>query len=323
MKAIIFKEQGNAKDVLSVEEANTPEIREGEVLIKVMARPINPSDQMFISGQYRVKPVLPQIAGLEGSGIITDLHETVNGFKAGDHVAFRGVGTWAEYITVKGSDLIAVNPDIPFETSCQIALNAVTAYALLELSKCKAGSYLLLSAGTSAVASLIIQIARARTIKAICLVRNDSQTKELLELGAFKVLKQDDSGLVDQVMAATDHLGIDTFLDAVGGPVLSNSIKTMRQNATIILYGRYATGPAELFNGDVIYRNLSINGFGIAQWLAGKSAEEKKAAFAYIFELINNKQLVLPQSHLYRLENITEALFCDESKISGKVILTN
>lgn len=323
MKAITFNNTGNIKDVLSITETDVPEISPGEVLVKVIARPVNPSDHMFVNGQYRIKPFFPQIAGLEGSGIITDVHQTIKGFKAGDHVAFRSVGTWAEYIAVKESDLIIVDRDIPFEMSCQIALNAITAYALLEQSKCGSGSFLLLSAGASALAGLIIQMARTKGIKTICLVRNEKQTKGLLELDAFKVLREDDTGLVHQIITDTGGSGVDAFLDAVGGPVLNKAIKVMRQGGTIILYGRYSGEYAQLFNGDVIYRNLTINGFGIGQWLATKSQTEKSTAFAYIIELIDKKELVLPQSYIYHLEDFTEALLCDQSKDSGKVILIN
>lgn len=323
MKSINFEQTGLAKDVLFLTNSEIPKILPGEVLVKVMARPINPSDYMFIQGQYRIKPNLPQIAGLEGSGIIVNLDETVSGFKAGDHVAFRSTGTWAEYVTVKEKELIRIKPDIPFEISCQIALNPVTAYALFELAECRTGAFLLISAASSALSGIIIQIAKEKGVKVICLVRDVERRNELLCIGAFEVLSENDQDIKLKIMAITDNAGVNAFLDAVGGPVLSSCIKIMKQYGKIILYGRYATGFAELFNGDVIYKNLTITGFGIGQWLAGKSNKDRELIFEEIIKKITAKKLSLPQTHSYKMEAIAEALLFDEAKKKGKVILIN
>jgi NADPH2:quinone reductase len=321
MKSINFEQTGLAKDVLFLTNSEIPKILPGEVLVKVMARPINPSDYMFIQDQYRIRPNLPQIAGLEGSGIIVNLDEAISDFKAGDHVAFRSTGTWAEYVTVKEKELISIKPDIPFEISCQIALNPVTAYALFVLTECKTDAFLLISAASSALSRIIIQIAKEEGVKVICLVRDVERRNELLQLGAFEVLSENDQDIKLKIMAITDNVGVDAFLDAVGGTVLSNCVKVMKQFGKIILYGRYATGFAELFNEDAIYKNLTITGFGIGQWLAGKSKKDRELIFEEITNKVAAKKLSLPQTHSYKMEAVAEALLFDEAKKNGKVIL--
>ncbi|MBB6499080.1 zinc-binding alcohol dehydrogenase family protein [Pedobacter cryoconitis] len=323
MKSILFNKAGEAADVLNITETDIAELLPGQVRVKVMASPINPSDYMFIKDQYRLKPLYPQIAGLEASGIITDVHVTVKGFKKGDHVTFRAVGTWAEFVNVNENELIPVEQDIPFEISCQIALNAITAHALLEWSKCKAGSYLLLSAASSALAGLIVQMAKANGIKTICLVRDMESAGLLYTQGAYKVLPADESDLMSRIMELTDHSGVDAFLDAVGGDILSKSLKVMRSNGMITLYGMFAKGPAEVFNSDVIYKNLTVTGFGIGQWLASKSTTEKRSAFSVIIDLIFKEKLILPQVYTYKLTDISKAVLFDQHKKTGKVVLVN
>ena len=323
MKSILFNKAGRAEDVLSITETDIAELQAGQVKVKVMASPVNPSDYMFINDQYRLKPQYPQIAGLEASGIITEVHVTVREFKKGDHVAFRTVGTWAEFVNVNENELIPVEQDIPFEVSCQIALNAITAHALLEWTKCKAGAYILLSAASSALAGLIVQMAKANGIRTICLVRDMESSGLLYAQGAYKVLLADESDLVSRIMELTGQSGVDAFLDAVGGDILSKSFKVMRSNGMIALYGMFATIPAEFFNSDVIYKNLTITGFGIGTWLASKSIAEKRSAFSVIIDLIFKGKLILPEVYTYQLADISQALLFDKDKKTGKVVLVN
>jgi NADPH:quinone reductase-like Zn-dependent oxidoreductase len=70
MKAVLFDAPGDPRKVLRNADVEVPEIGADEVLVRVVARPIHPADWMFIRGQYRMQPRLPQIAGLEGAGII-------------------------------------------------------------------------------------------------------------------------------------------------------------------------------------------------------------------------------------------------------------
>ena len=72
MQALVFREAGDPVTVLACAPAETPVATVQTVLVKVAARPIHPADLAFIRGQYRVNPSFPQVAGLEGAGIIID-----------------------------------------------------------------------------------------------------------------------------------------------------------------------------------------------------------------------------------------------------------
>jgi len=298
-----------------------PLINDTEVLVKVVARPINPSDHMFIEGNYRIKPNFPQIAGLEGSGIITHLGKQVKGFNTGDHVAFRSTGTWAEFAVVNEGDLVRIDADIPFEMSSQLSLNPLTAYGLLEVAQCVPGSFLLLSAGASAVSKIVIQIARERNIKAICLVRDKNHSPQLINLGAFAVLQDEDEKLAEKIMSLTEQKGVRAFLDAVGGDLLDKLISTLSPFGHIVLYGRYSPGFAKLYNGDIIYKNLTIYGFGIGQWLSAKSYDEKEFIFKGFINSISKGNLKLEAAATYPLEAFMEAINADSGKKIGKIIL--
>jgi len=94
MPALVFGATGDPLEVLQWEERPAPRRVSGSVLIDVIARPIHPADHAFIRGRYRIQPQFPQIAGLEGAGVIRESSDSEE-FTVGQRVAFRWPGSWA------------------------------------------------------------------------------------------------------------------------------------------------------------------------------------------------------------------------------------
>lgn len=273
MNSIIFNEPGLWTDNLKLSDTKINEPKESEVQVKVLARPINPSDEMFIKGVYRQKPELPQIAGLEGAGIIEKVGKNLSNSLVGQHIAFRAKGTWADKINISSDSFRIVPKEIPFEIACQLTLNSFTAFALLELSNLVADEWLLLTAANSSVSKQIIQLAKAKNIKVIALVRKDEYKNELFNLGADNVLNSDIENIEDRVMDITKD-GANAILDSVGGILGSIMIKVAAPIGKIIIYGRLSPDETSFAYGTVIYKNLKIEGFGIDHWLSNKSKDE-------------------------------------------------
>ncbi|MFN3380033.1 MAG: alcohol dehydrogenase catalytic domain-containing protein, partial [Runella zeae] len=92
MKKVVFHQFGKPSDTLAVEEVPKPTPNTDEVLIKVIASPINPSDIMFVQNLYGIRPHLPSGAGFEGVGIVESVGENVK-IPIGTRVSFTGIGT--------------------------------------------------------------------------------------------------------------------------------------------------------------------------------------------------------------------------------------
>lgn len=275
MKALIFQKAGAAAEVLQLTDVATPRVTPGGVLIRIKARPVNPSDLYFIRGIYRKKPVFPQIAGLEGAGVIEACGPGVTSLKAGDHVFFRATGSWAEAIVIDEAAAIKVPETLPFDTACQVGLNGMTALALLAECSLGAGDTLLIDAATSSLAGLIIQLAVARDIRVVALVRSPGREEELLGLGAAQVLQQDAPSLAFELAQAVGENRINAFLDAVGGQVLTTVIDLMAPFGTILLQGNLSNGESAQFsNSQLVYHNLTIKGFGIDHWMSTRPGHE-------------------------------------------------
>ena len=93
-----FNEIGNPADVLRVKAAAPQALQSGEVRVRVLAAPINPSDLLQIAGQYGVAAVLPAKAGSEGVGRVVEVTPEASTLKEGQLVLILGGGTWSDEV---------------------------------------------------------------------------------------------------------------------------------------------------------------------------------------------------------------------------------
>lgn len=307
VQQIIFRETGNPLEVLEPTETAIALPAENEVQVKIMARPVNPSDEMFIKGIYRLKPVFPQAAGLEGAGVIEQTGTNVDLSLIGKHVSFRATGTWADKINLS-MDKIRIVPDtIPFETACQLSLNTITAYALLQETNLATGKWLLLNAANSSVGKQVIQMAVIKGIQVIAVVRKNGQKEALQQLGAHHVINAEKQELVKEVLAIIPT-GVNAILDAVGGEQGSLLYKVLAPFACVIIYGRLSNHLSSYSNGDIIYKNATIKGFGIDAWLVQKNKQELDEAWTYILKKITEGKLIVSYDKQYALADFRKAL---------------
>ncbi|MGB9276569.1 MAG: alcohol dehydrogenase catalytic domain-containing protein, partial [Terrimicrobiaceae bacterium] len=85
---------GKPADVLRVRESAPPQPGEGELLVEMVAAPVNPADLNVIEGKYGELPVLPAVIGNEGVGRVAALGPKVKDFSEGDLVLPMRRGTW-------------------------------------------------------------------------------------------------------------------------------------------------------------------------------------------------------------------------------------
>lgn len=320
MKSILFRQTGEPADVLQYADAAEPQISDGHVLVKVTHRPIHPADLAFIRGQYRVRPSFPQVAGLEGVGVVAG---SVAGapFATGSRVAFRYPGSWAELACVPFDRLIAVPSDVSDEAACQMSLNPVTAFGLLDAAKVRPGDWILITAAASTVANLVAAIARKRGINVVGLVRGDAGENKSRSL-ADHVLSTADPDFLSRMAAITGDRRVSALLDSVGGPGVTKLFATLTPGARIVAYGVQDREPAIVTNAMLIYSNLTWQGFGIDRWLSECPPATKAKMTDELWSMVTDKTLPLPVASIHGLDQFREALAVDARQgRMGKVLL--
>ena len=320
MQAIIFDHAGEPADVLRHADAPMPTPGDNQVLVKVVARPIHPADLAFIRGQYRVRPQFPQVAGLEGAGVVAKSPSN-NAFPPGTRVAFRYPGSWAEYAAVPLERLIEVPAGISDDVACQISLNPITAWALLEEAKVKSGDRILLTAAASTVSNLIAAMAKRRGVNVIGVVRGNADQGSKRSL-ADHVLSINQPDFPDVLTAIVGDRRVAALLDSVGGPNIPKLFPSLASGARIIAYGVQDRAPAAVTNAMLIYSNLTWKGFGIDRWLSEFPDDQLTSMVQELWSMVRDKTLMLPVASKHSLGQFRNALAADaRSDRTGKVLL--
>ncbi len=321
MQAIIFERAGEPDDVLSCAEVETPSSSSDRVLVEVKARPIQPADLAFVRGQYRIRPVFPQIAGLEGSGKVIDGGEPY--FRPGCRVAFRTPGTWAELVAVPMSRLISVPDDVADEIASQVSLNPVSAWALLKEARVTAEEWAVLTAATSTVSNIVGAIAKERGVKTIGLVRGNEMLAESRCTANF-VLSISRPSLTKDILEITGSRGVNAILDSVGGPLISRLLGTLIPGGRIIAYGVQDQEPIPITNAMIVYSNLIWMGFGIDRWLSEQDQRQITTMLNEIWSMVRRGTIRLRTNSAYRLQHFQMALKANSAEgRTGKVILAS
>jgi NADPH2:quinone reductase len=219
-------------EVLEPAERPDPEPGPGQVVVRIRAANVNPTDLGARQGRGRNVPDPPFVLGWDLAGEVASVGEGVDEFSEGDRVVGMiqwydqegRLGAYAEAVAVDADWIVPMPEGLDFETACTIPLNAVTAREGLDLLKAPEGCDLLVSGASGAVGSFAVQLAKAAGHRVIALAGRDDEDWPR-ELGADEVLPRDaDLDSIDPVSAAFDAVPLlDPVFPAVedGGAIVT------------------------------------------------------------------------------------------------------
>lgn len=218
-KCIKFYEFGDPQKVLKVENKCIQRPFEGEVLVRMITSPINPSDLLPIRGAYSHRIPLPSIPGYEGVGIVEEVGPAVSKELIGKRVLpLRGEGTWQDFVKTSAELAIVIPDSIEDHIAAQLYINPVTAWLICtEVLTLKPDDVILVNACGSSIGRILAQLSKILGFKLIAVTRNDKYTEELLKLGASYVIDTSRASLQDTVMELTNGRGAKAAIDSVGG----------------------------------------------------------------------------------------------------------
>lgn len=308
-KQLVFKQTGIPGQVLEMEarslisQAPDP----GEVLVRILAAPINPADLNIIEGTYGVKPALPATPGIEGCGVV-EISSSAD-FEEGDRVVFlRRSSTWASHATVPGETLYKLPSGIDPIQAAMLKVNPATAWRLLHgFGPLEKGAWIVQNVGNSAVGRCVIQLARDLGIRTISFVRRTDVIDELRALGADHVFIDDDTAFV----SAKDVLGganAELAFNAVGGDSALRLMKLLRESGSHVTYGAMGRKPVTIPNGLLIFRDIQVRGLWVSRWIEHAPVDEVHAVYADLAARVAAGKLVQPVDSIYPLEAFQAAL---------------
>lgn len=274
MRALVLHEAGKP---LSFEEVPRPRVGAGQVLVRVAASPINPSDLAMLRGEYGLGWPYPLIPGLEGSGQVVEAGPGLMGrFLRGKNVALAAdkQGLWAEYAVIPASRALPLPPDMPLAAGASSFVNPLTAMALVAEVR-RAGQWCAIStAAGGALGGMIRRRARQKGVKIINIVRRQDQVDALRADGARYVLNETDPAFDTDLAAMCKDLRCKMAFDAVGGALTFRMAEALRGQGQILVYGGLSGKAISLHPGTMIFKGLTVRGFWLSKWLAAKSVPQ-------------------------------------------------
>ena len=322
MRSVRFDRFGEPADVLLVHEAPLPSVGQGEVLVRIRARPINPSDLLTVRGFYGTLPQLPATPGFEGAGVVVDLGKCVKDLAVGDLVILpHNLGTWRDAVAVKASELVTVPPEIDPIHAAMLKINPMTAWRLLhDYVDLKSGDWLIQNAANSAAGRAVIQIAHDLGYKTVNFVRREELIDELRAEGGDVVLV-DGGNLREEVKHGTNSAPIRLGLNAVGGDSALRLANCLAPGSTMVTFGAMSLQPLKIPNGLLIFKDLRFKGIWINKWYDNATMDERMEAFRRLFEMAKRGLLKTKVEKAYPLSQAKTAVaHAAQGKRSGKII---
>ena len=283
MKAILVNDDRS----LRYDNVPDPILSEDDCLIKIEAAALNRADLMQREGDYPPPPGCPEWMGLEIAGTIVGMAEGAkkkSNYKIGDKVcALLGGGGYAEYANVKYDMLMPIPKNCTLVEAAAIPEAFATAYLNLFIEGgLKAGDTLLMNAGASGLASVVIPMAKAFGARVITTVLSDEIAKNITHLGADVIVNTSKENIAE-VLKRELEAGhpVDVAIDCLGGEIMGKCIHYLKHGARWIMIAARAGTKTEIDLKNIYVRNVRI----IGSTLRSRTPEMKARILA---ELVKN-----------------------------------
>ncbi len=325
MKAILINDDKS----LRWDNVPDPVMGDEDCLVRIEAAALNRADLMQREGDYPPPAGCPEWMGLEIAGTVVEIGAEAakkSAYKIGDKVcALLGGGGYAEYANVKYDMLMPVPKNCSMVEAAAIPEAFATAYLNLFIEgNIKEGDTLLMNAGASGLASVIIPMAKAFGIRVITTVLSEKMKNAIAHLGADRVVVTPEEDIVSVLREELENgHPVDVAIDCLGGEVMGKCIHYLRHGARWIMIAALAGQMTEIDLKNIYVRNVRIIGSTLRSrtpavkaqilaelvarvWCKVESGEVKPT----IYKVLPIEEAEAAHDILYRGENV------------GKVVLT-
>jgi NADPH:quinone reductase-like Zn-dependent oxidoreductase len=324
MRALNLYDTHSRPDSLRLVEKPVPTPGPGEVLIRVAAAPINPSDLMFLKGLYASPKKIPVVPGFEGSGVVVSAGSGVlPRFYVGRRVGFvgdDGDGTWAEYAIARALLCIPLPKNVTLEQGAMTLVNPLSALLMMDIVRQGRHKAIIQTAAASALGKMLLKLGLQRGLPIIHVVRRTEQLAALQALGAQYVLNSTDPDFDTTLKALAQQLKATLAFDAVGGELTGRVLAAMPKHSEIMIYGALAEAEVVAHPGLFIFEDKRISGFWTSE-RTGRIGLMRTAPLILKARGMLSSELVSTIHARYPLSAAAEALADYSANMSaGKVL---
>jgi NADPH:quinone reductase-like Zn-dependent oxidoreductase len=319
----IFVNPENGK--LFTKKVDVPVPSKGEVLIKMLAAPVNPSDLAKIR-EMTADETVSFIPGIEGCGTVVAagagiLPRIFMGRRVACSSKYMSSGTWAEYMVTPAGSCFPIGKSISDEQAAMTIVNPMTVLAFLDFARKNHHKAVVNTAAAGALGRIVAVLFAKHHIKVLNIVRNlESLNAIEKQENSFGFNSADPDFMID-FKEWCEKNNATLMLDAVGGELVNRVLTLLPARSTIILYGNLSQEKIEFLPTQLLRENKKIIGFFLGHWI------HENGLMKTVFNLIKANSLLkngleTNVQAVFNLENIQQAVELYEKNMTkGKVLL--
>jgi NADPH:quinone reductase len=322
MQAVHLEKAGGP---LVIRTVHVPRPKKGEVLVKMSASPVNPSDL------HRIKSIEEDnlsffIPGIEGSGTVVLAGEgLLPRLWSGRRVACSSVhpesGTWAEYMVTSASYCFPLPETVSDEQGSMLLVNPMTALAFFDMIHQEKHKAVINSAASGALGAMIRHLGKKYGIPVINVVRNAQQVSLLKENGSEFILNNSDRAFPDQLRLLSHELSATLALDPISGSFTQVLLDAIPYGGTVILYGNLSAEEQGTNLRPLLTDNKKLHGFYLVNWMKDNGLLKTVRNIIRVRKLLENEVKINVQNR-FPLEKAQTAIDTYLNNMTaGKVLL--
>lgn len=326
MRAVEIREFGGP-EVLTPCTRALPQLKPGEVLIRVAAAGVNRPDVLQRIGQYPVPLGASDLPGLEVAGEVVDAGDThlVLGTRV---CALVQGGGYAEYCAAPAAQCLPIPSDWSDIDAAGLPETFFTVWSNVferaRLARREDGSAetLLVHGASSGIGVTAIQLAAALGHPVLGTAGSDAKCRAVQALGASQCFNYQTEDWVAGVKAATGGRGVDVILDMVGGDYLPRNIQVLADDGRIAQIALLRGASSSIDLGQVLRRRLTLTGSTLRPRSVAFKGAIAQALAQHVWPLFERGRIRPVTHQVFALEDAAQAHRLMESSAHvGKLVL--
>ncbi len=302
-----------------------PRPKQGEVLVKMAAAPINPSDLQRIRSISAEQDLSTFIPGIEGSGMVVAagkgmLPKLWLGKRVACSAVYPSSGTWAKYMVTSASYCFPIPKAISDEQGSMLLVNPMTAVAFFDIILSDKHKAIVNSAAAGALGTMIRILGNKYNIPVINVVRDERQANMLLADGAQYVLKLSDKAFTGQLHLLTHELKATLALDPISGSHTQQILEALPYGGTVIVYGNLSASDQGPSLRPLLLENKKLHGFYLGNWMKDKGLLKTVRNLIRVRQLLKNDLKITIQNR-FPLDKVQLAIDTYLNNMTGGKVL--
>ncbi|HEY3697969.1 MAG TPA: NAD(P)H-quinone oxidoreductase [Spongiibacteraceae bacterium] len=313
-----------APEAMQIAQGPLPQLKAGEVLIKVEAAGINRPDIQQRRGFYPPPPDASPILGLEVAGTVVDVNDS-SAWRIGDRVcALANGGGYAEYCAVPATQCLPWPRGYDAVQAAALPENYFTVWAnLFQIGRLARGESALVHGGSSGIGITALQLGVEFGARVFVTAGSEEKCATCVRLGAEIAINYRTADFAAVIAEHTHKRGVDVILDMVAGDYTPRNLASLAPQGRLLLIGLQRGTIVQQFDlTRIMTRRLLVTGSTLRPRTQAEKAEIATQLHQHIWPILDEGRCAPLIYRVFDFTDVAQAHALMESSAHvGKIVL--